>query len=270
MANRNPTAEIVQPSEDVIIATAQTLGLTGEASDPDIGRMDGEQVEWLSNLDGSLGTGAELSVTGLGVGTHTITLRADDGEGGVATDTVGVTVVSDVSELPPPPDKLMAAPSLVSFVPAAAEISATVSIENENDANSIPWDAVASEPWVQLTATAGAGLSSAVGTTPGELTVTFNDTSLPEGRHQAMITIASTAAPDDPVTLAVEVQIGSRCPGDCNGDGEVSVNELIIGVRIALDTASVDECRAMDTNDLGEVSVSELVVAVRSLLNGCS
>jgi hypothetical protein len=74
--NRIPTARITEPGDDLTVATGQTLTLAGEAFDPDSGMMDGSLVEWVSSLDGSLGTGAELSVTGLGVGVHTITLRA--------------------------------------------------------------------------------------------------------------------------------------------------------------------------------------------------
>jgi hypothetical protein len=57
--------------------------------------------------------------------------------------------------------------------------------------------------------------------------------------------------------------------GDCNGDGSVAVNELILGVNIALETAPLSECRAFDVDDNGEVSVAELVAAVNNALIGC-
>src|SRR5215475_6306744 len=59
------------------------------------------------------------------------------------------------------------------------------------------------------------------------------------------------------------------CPGDCDGDGEVSINELIIGVNIALGTQAISACPAMDSNGDGAVTVNELIRAVTAALNGC-
>ncbi len=59
------------------------------------------------------------------------------------------------------------------------------------------------------------------------------------------------------------------CPGDCNGDGSVGVNELITGVNIVLGRTPVANCPAMDVNGNGAVAVNELVAAVGSALNGC-
>ncbi len=59
------------------------------------------------------------------------------------------------------------------------------------------------------------------------------------------------------------------CVGDCNGDEEVTINELIIGVNIALGNATVDDCPAFDTNDDGEVTINELIAAVNNALSGC-
>jgi hypothetical protein len=49
----------------------------------------------------------------------------------------------------------------------------------------------------------------------------------------------------------------------------VVVGELIRGVNIALGTASVDACPAMDRNGNGQVVVNELVTAVTAALVGC-
>jgi hypothetical protein len=60
------------------------------------------------------------------------------------------------------------------------------------------------------------------------------------------------------------------CVGDCNSNGTVVVNELIIGVNIALGRADVRQCTAFDTNSNGGVEVNELVGGVNALLNGCA
>lgn len=61
-----------------------------------------------------------------------------------------------------------------------------------------------------------------------------------------------------------------RCTGDCNGDGTVTVDELISGVNIALGNRSVDACVVFDTNGDGQVAVSELIRAVNNALAGCA
>jgi hypothetical protein len=60
------------------------------------------------------------------------------------------------------------------------------------------------------------------------------------------------------------------CVGDCNGDREVTVNELIQMVNIALGTADISTCTAGDANGDGEIAVNEIVAGVNNELNGCS
>jgi hypothetical protein len=59
------------------------------------------------------------------------------------------------------------------------------------------------------------------------------------------------------------------CAGDCGRDGTVTVNELIVGVNMALGAAGAGQCAAFDSSGDGKVTVNELVAAVSSLLNGC-
>jgi hypothetical protein len=59
------------------------------------------------------------------------------------------------------------------------------------------------------------------------------------------------------------------CTGDCNGDGVVTVNEIVAGVNIALGNAAATTCPAFDRNGDGTVAVNELVAGVSNLLYGC-
>jgi len=59
------------------------------------------------------------------------------------------------------------------------------------------------------------------------------------------------------------------CSGDCDGSGDVTVNELITMVNIALGTANVTACTAGDANGDGEIAVNAIVAGVNSALNGC-
>ncbi len=59
------------------------------------------------------------------------------------------------------------------------------------------------------------------------------------------------------------------CVGDCDGDGSVTVVELIRGVNIALDTTPIDACPSFDVNGDGEVAVNELIGGVNVALTAC-
>jgi hypothetical protein len=59
------------------------------------------------------------------------------------------------------------------------------------------------------------------------------------------------------------------CAGDCDHDDHVTVDELVVGVNIALRGPQVDPCQAFDTNRDTQVTVDELIVAVNNALNSC-
>lgn len=61
----------------------------------------------------------------------------------------------------------------------------------------------------------------------------------------------------------------AACAGDCGGDGEVSIDELILGVNIALGNAVVGQCGNMDADGDGEVTINEIIGAVNGALGGC-
>jgi len=200
--NRVPSAEITQPAGTVAVAISQTLGLDGRAYDVDTGSMTSSQLQWLSSLDGLLGNGAQLSVAGLREGFHTITFRADDGFGGVATDTVDVIVVSDPSQLPPRPDALVAGPDPILFDTRMGVTRVRLSIDNQNIANPVVWTAVASASWL------GLGVTS--GTTPDQMYVTLNEAGLPRGYYTATISLTSPALPGQSTTVGVAASISGQ------------------------------------------------------------
>jgi outer membrane protein assembly factor BamB len=59
------------------------------------------------------------------------------------------------------------------------------------------------------------------------------------------------------------------CGGDCNGDGQVTIDELLIGVNIALGTRPLSACPVFDANMDAMVSVNELIAGVTNALNAC-
>lgn len=62
---------------------------------------------------------------------------------------------------------------------------------------------------------------------------------------------------------------GVACAGDCNGDGRVSVDELVRAVSIALGTAPPSQCAGLDADASGSVEVPEVIAAVGHALDGC-
>ncbi len=62
--------------------------------------------------------------------------------------------------------------------------------------------------------------------------------------------------------------IAQPCVGDCDGDGEVMMNELITGVNMALGFGGLT-CATFDRDGNGVVTVDEILVAVNVALTGC-
>jgi hypothetical protein len=70
--------------------------------------------------------------------------------------------------------------------------------------------------------------------------------------------------------LLPPVAASAACIGDCPpSDGQVAVNELVLGVSIALGSAGLDTCPGFDADDSGTVAVDELVSAVNNAQLGC-
>jgi len=96
--------------------------------------------------------------------------------------------------------------------------------------------------------TAGASPTpTATGSTPGTATATA----------------ATSTTPTPTPTIA------PHCVGDCDGNGAVQIQELILAVNIALGMPLAN-CAAIDANFDGAATVNELVAAVLNALDGCS
>jgi len=85
-------------------------------------------------------------------------------------------------------------------------------------------------------------------------------------------TVTATAthtAPSPPTSTPTPTEPVTACPGDCDGNGTVSIAELVRAVNIALQNDTVANCRAADVNGDGRVTINELIQAVNSALQGC-
>ena len=64
--------------------------------------------------------------------------------------------------------------------------------------------------------------------------------------------------------------LGQVCVGDCGGEGDVTVNELITMVNVALGSADLSSCVAGDANGDNAITIDEIISGVNNALNGCS
>jgi hypothetical protein len=197
--NMPPMVEIVQPEMGATVAFSQTLILEGLVYDIDEGTLPDEQITWTSSRDGLLGNGPELALEALSVGQHTITLRADDGMGGVSTDTVVITVVSSPTELPAPADQLLAGPPSLELWPAQHQSTAVVAVDNANPAKVLRWNATTSATWITL--------SASEGETPDDVTVGLDASGLPHGTYNGTILFTSPDLPGQSVQIAVVAHV---------------------------------------------------------------
>ena len=96
--NQSPVVAITAPGDGDTLNTPSAVNLAGTAEDPEDGTIDGADLVWSSDLDGTLGSGGTLT-TPLSEGLHQLELRATDSEGAVGLDAISVTVTS-VNEAP--------------------------------------------------------------------------------------------------------------------------------------------------------------------------
>lgn len=73
----------------------------------------------------------------------------------------------------------------------------------------------------------------------------------------------------DSAVYEVVVTNAPSCPGDCCGDRFVTIDDLLLAVSMALGLAPTSVCLACDTNNDGDVTVNEIVGAVKMALEGC-
>lgn len=84
------------------------------------------------------------------------------------------------------------------------------------------------------------------------------------------VTATPTETPMPDNTATPTVGTPSTCAGDCDGGGNVSIDELVRGVNIATGDGELSACTAFDADSNGAVTIDELVAAVNAALRGCA
>jgi hypothetical protein len=90
--------------------------------------------------------------------------------------------------------------------------------------------------------------------------------------HTATPTITQTHVPTASPTATLtrtETPTPILCVGNCNNDMQVTVDELLTMVNIALGNADVSTCNAGDASHDGQITIDEILTAVNNALSGC-
>jgi YVTN family beta-propeller protein len=92
-------------------------------------------------------------------------------------------------------------------------------------------------------------------------------------RPTASFTATPTATPHPTASFTATPTGTARpepCPGDCDSSGEVTIEELVRGVAIALGRLAAETCPALDADGSGLITIDEVLQAVRSSMEGCA
>jgi hypothetical protein len=89
--NQPPSVTITAPANGFRVNPGVQVAFTASAIDAENGNLS-TRIEWSSSLDGNLGTGASITMPTLSDGTHFITARAVDNDGGVGQAEIVVNV----------------------------------------------------------------------------------------------------------------------------------------------------------------------------------
>jgi hypothetical protein len=73
----------------------------------------------------------------------------------------------------------------------------------------------------------------------------------------------------DVSVLANESPTDAPCTADCDERDGVALSEMVRGVNVALGSTDIAQCPAADADGDGSVSIDELVDGVANVMSGC-
>ncbi len=120
----------------------------------------------------------------------------------------------------------------------------------------------------------GTQTPTAIPTATATITPTYTATPTPSASATGTPTATATASPSRiPTPTATGSPSPTRtpisCAGNCDQEGDVTVNDIITMVNIALGNANVSACAAGDIDGSGDITINEIIAAVNNALNGC-
>jgi len=161
----------------------------------------------------------------------------------------------------------------VAFTQSGTSVTGTMSVSPANCFLSFQFSGTVSGTMLAGSFTDGRSTINISGTVSGnEVKGGYSIPASPCAKGSGSFTLIEIATPtpsETPNPTPTPTPTPGSCVGDCNGDGQVTVNELIQMVNIALGNAAVSTCTAGDANGDGEITVNEIVAGVNNALNGC-
>jgi hypothetical protein len=217
LPNKPPKPRILSPGAESHVWLGQVVNLEGEAADLHDGALPDAGLAWSTEL-GPLGTGANLSVSNLPVGTHTLTLTATDSLALSAAVSVKVTVDGNFAGAGP---TLTAGPGQYGWHVAAGDTqlqSGAIEIGNSGSGT------------LQFAVSSGAAwLTPGVlgGTAPATLQLTADPAGLTDG-HVLDTTLILTAVgqPDQAILIPVRLAMGDTFDAGV-GNPAIPVNTIL-------------------------------------------
>ena len=94
VAQKSGLANILLPEDGTIFNVNEQINFVAAGFGPDFGPIDESSIVWTSSKDGTMGTGARLTLDNLSVGTHDLSIRSTTGTNFPAN--VRIEIVSDV------------------------------------------------------------------------------------------------------------------------------------------------------------------------------
>ena len=186
ITSKAPTLTIISPLDQQVVAVNQTLNLEAQAYSDLSGTMDGDQIRWVSTIDGLIGIGEQVSVTGLSAGQHTVVIAANDGSR-TSVESVQFIVVEDPADLPQTLFGLRVEPRVAVFQPTLGMNSFEIHVDNAAGTNLMNWSAFETAPWLSL--------DSSSGTTSDVITATVDTSGLAPGDYSTNILVLTSDIP---------------------------------------------------------------------------
>ncbi len=289
--NTTPSIAITAPLDGTSVFETAPVDLIANASDVEDGDLTATIV-WSSNLDGALGTGGNLQLTTLSVGSHVLTATVTDQQGQEANDQVGLTVQGNGV-----PTVTISSPADGSTATAGTSVDFMASANDPEDGDltaSIAWSSSLDGPL----GGGGTFTTSTLGLGSHVVTASVVDSLGAQGEAQLTIVIEANAAPtlsittpadgvtsiagtslafsalaDDPEDgdLRPAVQWQSDLDGPLGSGGDLATAALSIGVHTI--TASVSDSLGLAANASIGVTItpnSEPTVSITAPADGAT